>query len=118
MKTIILIFSTLAVLSCGNDNEDKSIITENATLYYYYDAGFGTSKCDYVIETLRGNIYTPKLYSKLSKIKNSNRNGSNSKTEIVISYRLTEDSMYRCYHKKGFLTDSIAIVEVILAKKR
>ena len=120
---MILIFSVLVALSCGNDDEqDKSIITENATIYYYYYArSFHfhniSSQCNFVIETAGDKIYKPnKSYANLSEFESTTL-GEDSKTKVEISYRLIEESVDGCRHKESFNLGTI-VVEVISIERR
>ena len=82
MKNMILIFSALAILSCGNDDEqNKSMIAENATLYY--DPS-GIDNCVYTFKTDNGGYF----YTTDESLDNKFREEGDSR--VKISYSKTE----------------------------
>lgn len=114
MKNMFLITSFFFFITACNEDETKqqeNIITENATLYYYFDAGFGTSQCTFVIETESNKFFVPNETFDLSEF--TSNNGSNSQNSLKITYRLTNGKIDRCYHKDGFLENSTNVIEII-----
>jgi hypothetical protein len=61
MKKIVLtLLIFLSTFSCKEDKEHlQKIITEEAMLYFYCDAGFATSQCNFVIETNNNEVFIP-----------------------------------------------------------
>ena len=74
MKTTLILLMTLllTVVGCIKDERNQNdLITENGIIYYYYDAGFGTSLCSFVIETETDKIYALEDKSNLSEFSGS-----------------------------------------------
>ena len=60
MKIVFLILTTFFLFTgCGQEDPNQNVITENAILYYYFDAEFGGSYCHYVIEINNDQVYIP-----------------------------------------------------------
>lgn len=118
MKRMYFILTAFFLFTRCSEEETKQqneMYTENATLYYYFDAGFGTSQCSYVIETESNKIFAPNAMFDLSEF--TSNNGSNTENKLKITYRLTENKIERCFHKDGFLQNMITIIEVTMAEK-
>lgn len=114
MKNMYLILPVLFLFTGCNEEEtiqQESMVTKNATLYYYFDAGFGTSQCTFVIETQDNEIFVPNAEFDLSEY--TSNNGSNTENNLKITYRLTDNRIDRCYHKDGFLENLTNVIEVI-----
>ena len=117
MKLSILILAVLFLISSCNDDPDGSI-TENATVYYYLDPGFGGSFCEYVIETESHKTLVPAGNEHgLGRL--FGRNDYTSKAKIT--YRITKVEEFkpgyrRCWHKKGVL-NPVVFIEVIRVEK-
>ena len=103
------------ITGCEEEEQNQDVITENAMIYYYFDAGFGGSQCDFVVETENNKVYVPNLKFDLSNFKSDD--GSNIVNSIKITYRLTSDKIDRCFHKKGFLEDPTIVIEIEMAEK-
>ena len=86
-----------------------------STLYYYFDPGFGTSQCSWVIETENNKTFVPNTMFDLPEF--ISNNGSNTENNLKITYRLTEDKIERCFHKDGFLQNPITVIEITIAEK-
>ena len=117
MKKLFLFLSIfLFTIGCGGeDTNQHPLVTENATLYYYIDAGFGTSQCTFVIETRSNNIFVPNTTFDLSKFRS--KDGSNTQNNLTVTYRLTNEKIDRCYHKDGFIENPTPVIEVISLEK-
>jgi hypothetical protein len=114
MKKMFLILSIFFLITgCSEEKteQQENIITENAALYYYFDAGFGTSQCTFVIETESNKIYVPNATFDLSEF--TSNDGSNTQNNLKITYRLTDDKIDRCYHKDGFMENPTDVIEII-----
>ncbi len=110
---ILLIF--LFITSCSED-DSKQLVSENATLYYYFDPGFGTSSCHYVLETESNKTFVPNTTFDLSVFWSKNESGSNTPKDVKVTYRLTVDRIEGCYHdhhKTGFLFNPTDVVEIL-----
>ena len=118
---LIFIFSLSFLSSSCDDEENGNMITENATLFYYFDAGFGTSQCDFVIETQSNKIFIPDASSNLFKFTSDNANDPytdyQAKNKVKISYILTDDIIERCFHREGFLESPTIVIEIKEIKK-
>jgi len=113
MKKMCLIFSVFFLFAGCNKEETKqedNLINESATIYYYFDSGFGTSQCSFVIETETEKIFVPNTLFDLSEF--TSNNGSNSENNLIITYSLTEDRIDRCFHKDDFLENSTIVIEI------
>ena len=116
MKKLILILMT-AVLFTGCEQEEpkENVITENAKIYYYFDAGFGTSQCDFVIEINDNQVYIPNNKYDLSEFRSNDENYVNN---VKVSFKLTqEEKIDRCAHKEGFLENPTEIIEIVSIEK-
>ena len=114
MKHSILILATLFLISSCNNDEDGSI-TENATVYYYLDPGFGGSFCEYVIETESHKTLVPSYGHGLEKF--FGRNDHTSKVKItyrIIKVKEIKPGYRHCSHKKGHL-NPVVFIKVIYA---
>ena len=118
MKKIFLVVTVVLFFTGCNEDDVKQpdeLETKKAVIYYYFDAGFGTSQCDFVIETEKNEIFIPKAKFDLSEFMSSD--GSNIKNNVEITYRLTTDKVDRCFHKDGFLEQETVIIEVTEIEK-
>ena len=107
MKHSILILAMLFLISSCNNDED-GLITENATVYYYYlDPGFGGSFCEYVIETESHRTLVPKGYEHGLEKLFPNYTDHTSKAKIT--YRITEVKEIKPGYKPCLHGDGIGI---------
>lgn len=116
MKTMILIL-TMSFLFAGCVQEDpkENVITENDKIYYYFDAGFGTSQCNFVIEINDNQVYIPNNDYDLSEFVSNDENYINN---VKVSFKLTqEEKIVRCFHKEGFLENPTEIIEIVSIEK-
>ena len=116
MKNMYLILIVLFLFTgCNKEvKKNQNVIIENAIIYYYFDAGFGTSQCNFVIETERGGVFIPKTGFNLSEFTS---NGANIQNNVKVTYRLTVDKIDRCFHKEGFLDTPPFLIEIITIEK-
>ena len=119
MKHSILILAILFLISSCNNDED-GLITENATVYYYLDPGFGGSFCEYVIETESHRTLVPAGNEHgLGKL--FGRNDYISKAKIT--YRITKvkeikPGFRHCGHRhRGVKLNPVVFIEVIRVAK-
>ncbi|MBC6401336.1 MAG: hypothetical protein GDA51_01600 [Ekhidna sp.] len=113
MKNIVLPFLICFILpGCNDDNtvQQENLITENATLFYYFDAGFGTSQCYFVVETQSNKIFVPNKEYNLSEF--TSDDGSYTENNVKITYRLTDNGIERCFHREGFLESPTVVIEI------
>ena len=115
MKKMFLILSILFIATNCSEEETNKLVSENTTLYYYFDAGFGTSQCTFVIETESNKIFVPNATFDLSEFMSND--GSNTQNNLKIIYRLTDDEIDRCYHKDGFIESPTNVIEIISLEK-
>ncbi len=108
---IFLIF--LFITSCSKD-DSKLLVSENATLYYYGDPGFGGSSCYYVLETESNKTLVPN--ARPHSLNFSSNKGGDISEYVRVTYLLTDDKTDRCYHldhKTGFLFNPTDVVEIL-----
>ena len=119
MKHSILILAVLLLISsCGGgsscNNDDDGLITENATIVYYVDPGFGGFYCNYIIDIENNNkIFLSNNEDNLDKFR---RNNNIRNRKVKITYRIIKeikpgDGEKHCYIRNTKKT--VVIIEII-----
>ena len=119
MKHSILILAILFLISsCGGgstcNNDEDGLITENATVYYYGDPGFGGFYCNYIIKNEDKNkVFLPNNEDDLDKFF---RNDIVLGRKVKITYRIIKEIKPGDDDKHCYVLNTkkiIVIIEVI-----